>query len=319
MPHRHWFRLALVATIVLVLVVLGFLPLAVRSMQEVLGRGSDPLYDLLSGDVVKPAMAAAAEVDATYVNLGLVDLDEATGQITLAISGNRNCATTCPSLALTFASLDEDADQRRGLPPSATLTLAPTDRVFSQSVQLPVRGQPSLYPFDEYQLWLGVGGLARMPDGTNVQISPRLVTERRAVVTLQNRVPDMIMSSPGTIAAETVRTTTDPFAFLGVQALTFDRPAYLKVLAVALVLLTGISAALALFTRGLNELALGFGGIILGMWGVRSVLMPQSIGTVTAIDLALSWLILLLLLGLALRAALHFHRHSDLPLPRPGR
>jgi hypothetical protein len=44
--------------------------------------------------------------------------------------------------------------------------------------------------------------------------------------------------------------------------------------------------------------------------------MPQALSTVTAIDLALSWLILLLLLGLAVRAMLHFHRHSDLPSPR---
>jgi hypothetical protein len=83
-----------------------------------------------------------------------------------------------------------------------------------------------------------------------------------------------------------------------------------------LVLLIAISASLALFTRGIDELALGFGGIILGVWGVRSVLMPQSVGTVTAIDLALSWLILLLLLGLAVRAMVHFHRHSELPTPR---
>jgi hypothetical protein len=41
--------------------------------------------------------------------------------------------------------------------------------------------------------------------------------------------------------------------------------------------------------------------------------------TLTAVDLALSWVILLLLLGFALRAAHHFHRHSDLPMPRPGR
>jgi hypothetical protein len=116
-----------------------------------------------------------------------------------------------------------------------------------------------------------------------------------------------------------VRVSGDPFGFLAVQALTFERPAYLKVLAVVLVVLIAISATLAMFTRGIDELALGFGGIILGVWGVRSVLMPQSLSTVTAIDLALSWLILLLLLGLAVRAMLHFHRHSDLPLPRPRR
>ena len=94
------------------------------------------------------------------------------------------------------------------------------------------------------------------------------------------------------------------------QALTFGRPAYLEVLAVVLVLLIAISAALALFTRSVNELALGVGGLILGVWGIRSVLMPTSIPTVTAIDLALSWIILLLLLGFALRAP---------PLPSPQR
>jgi hypothetical protein len=124
------------------------------------------------------------------------------------------------------------------------------------------------------------------------------------------------MDAPATIAPETVSTAADPFGFLTVQALTFERPAYLKVLAAVLVVLIAVSATLALFTRGIDELALGFGGIILGVWGVRSVLMPQALSTVTAIDLALSWLILLLLLGLAIRAMLHFHRHSDLPLQR---
>lgn len=110
------------------------------------------------------------------------------------------------------------------------------------------------------------------------------------------------MAPPVTIPPQRVHAATGPFGFLGVRALTFSRPAYLKVP--------------ALFTRGIDEPALGFGGLILGVWGIRSVLMPQSIGKVTAIDLALSWLILLLLLGLAVRAALHFQRHSDLPLPR---
>ena len=317
-PHRHWYRLALGATIVVVLSVLATLPLAIGSMQEVLGRGPDPLYDLISGDAVTLAVAAAAEADATYVNLGLVDFNEATGQITVAVSGNRNCAEVCPALALTFTALDDDADQRRGLPPSATLTLTPDDRVFSQSVQLPVRGQPSLYPFDLYQLWLGVGGVATQADGTSVEVRPGSLTAG-AVVTIQNRIPDMLMDAPVPIAPETVSAAADPFAFLAVQALTLERPAYLKVLAVVLVVLIAISAALALFTRGIDELALGFGGIVLGVWGVRSVLMPQALSTVTAVDLALSWLILLLLLGLTVRAALHFHRHSDLPLPRPRR
>ena len=317
-PHRHWYRLALVFTIVLVVVVVATLPLAVRSMQEVLGRGPEPLFDLISGDVISSEAAATAEQEATYVNLGMVDLADSSGLLTLAVSGNRLCGDACPALDLTFLALDDDADQRRGLPPSATLSLAAEDVVFSETVQLPLRGQPSLYPFDTYQVWLGVGGIATLPDGTTMELRPENLSGR-AVVTLQNRIPDMIMDTPTPIHPDAATAAADPFGFLAVQAITFERPAYLKVLAVVLVALIAVSAAMALFTREVNDLALGIGGLILGVWGIRSILMPQGVSTVTAIDLALSWLILLLLLGLALRAALHFHRHSDLPLPRPRR
>ena len=69
---------------------------------------------------------------------------------------------------------------------------------------------------------------------------------------------------------------TDPFDFVAVQALSLERPAYVKVLAVVLVLLIAISAALALFTRALDELTLGIGTLILGVWGIRSVLIPPG-------------------------------------------
>jgi hypothetical protein len=187
--------------------------------------------------------------------------------------------------------------------------------IFSDSVTLPTRGQPSLYPFDQYQLWLGIRGVVTGPEGNAVEITPELM-RGNATVTLQNRIPDMLMEDPFPISQEQVQAATDTFGYMAVESLTFSRPTYIKVLAVALVLLIGVSAVMALVTRGLDDLALGIGGLILGVWGVRSVLMPQTIGTITAVDLALSWLILLLLLGLAIRAAVHFHHKSELPPPR---
>ena len=312
-PHRRWYRLALVVTLVLIAFVLVTLPFTLRSMQEVLGRAPEPLFDLVTGEVVS-AQADAAAREMTYVNLGMVDLNDATGELSLAVSGNRVCGDVCPALDIIFLALDDDAAQRRGLPPSATLSLAPDDLVFSQTVQLPLRGRPSHYPLDTYQIWLGVGGIATMPDGTTVELTPDTVGGR-AVMTLQNRIPDMIMDAPQPIPPHVTTAAAHPFAFLAVQSLTFERPAYLKLLSGILILLIAVSSLLALFTRNVNDLALGIGGLILGVWGVRSILMPQSISTLTAIDLALSWVILLVLLGFALRAALHFHRHSDLPLP----
>lgn len=316
--RKRWFRISLAITVLLVLAVAVSLPVAIQSMREVLGRANDPLFDLETGQAVSPEVAAAAESEATYINVGLVNLDETTGEVTLAVSGNRRCGEACPTLDLTFVALDDDADQRRGLPPSATISLTPDDVMFSDSVTLPLRGQPSLYPFDQYQLWLGVSGVATGPDGKKVEVTPELMAEN-ATVTLQNRISDMLMDHPVPIPPEQVRAATDTFGYMAVESLNFTRPTYIKVLAVALVLLIGVSAAMALVTRGLDDLALGIGGLILGVWGVRSVLMPTTIGAITAIDLALSWLILLLLLGLAIRAAMHFHRKSELPAPWPPR
>jgi hypothetical protein len=310
----HWYRLALAITFVMVLLVVTVLPIAVRSMVDVLGRGPEPLYNLLTGELVTPAQVAAAQTEVTYVNLGLVKLDMAGEQVTIAVSGDRKCAERCPALTLTFAALDDDAGLRQGLPPLATLNLSPTQVVFSEAVQLPIRGQPGMYPFDTYGLWLGIAGSAIRADGTTVVLSPETLAGR-AVITLQNRIPDMVMAPPMPIDSQRAHSTTDPFAFLSVEALHIARPVYLEVLAVALVLLIAVSAALALFTRSINELALGFGGLVLGVWGVRAVLMPQQVSTITAVDLALSWVILLLLLGLAVRAMVHFHRHSNLSVP----
>jgi hypothetical protein len=312
--RRRLHRIALALTVTLLLIILLVLPVAIRSMQEVLGRGPDPLYRLATGQVVDEQQADEAQHNRTYINFGLVGLDESTGEVTIAVSGNRNCTGPCPQVDLLLASLDNDADTRRGLPPSVPLTLKPEDTVFSNSVVLPVRGQPSLYPFDNYRFWLGVGGTATLPDGRVVELSPEAISAS-AVTTLQNRIPDMIMKAPTVVDPETMRSVTDPYGFQSVNEIVISRPAYLQVLAVVLVVLIGVSALMALLTRSLNDLALGIGGLILGVWGIRSILMPQSLGTVTAIDLALSWLILLLLLGLGLRMAVYFLKQSELPIP----
>lgn len=314
--RRRLHRIALALTVTLLLVILLMLPIAIRSMQEVLGRGPDPLYRLATGAVVEEQQADEAQHDGTYVNFGLVNLDESTGEVTIAVSGNRNCPGDCPKIDLLLASLDDDADTRRGLPPSVSLTLNPEDRVFSDSVTLPVRGQPSLYPFDEYSFSLGVGGTATLPNGTVLELTQEAVT-RTSVTTLQNRIPDMIMKAPTAVDPATMQSVTDPYGFQSVNEITISRPAYLQVLAVVLVVLIGVSALMALLTRSLNDLALGFGGLILGVWGIRSILMPQGLPTVTAIDLALSWLILLLLLGLGLRTALYFLQQSELQISAP--
>ena len=97
------------------------------------------------------------------------------------------------------------------------------------------------------------------------------------------------------------------------QELRFERPVHQEILAVLLIALIAVSAIMAVALRTISDLLIGIGSLILGIWGVRSVLVPSSLSVVSSIDLALSVIILFVLLGLSFRAALHFQQQSGLP------
>jgi hypothetical protein len=94
--------------------------------------------------------------------------------------------------------------------------------------------------------------------------------------------------------------------------LQWQRPLYLRIVTVLLVLLISASAIFALGLRTLHELVLGIGGIILGIWGVRSVVVQTALPDVTLIDLLLAFVMLVLLLALSIRAARYFYVQSRL-------
>jgi hypothetical protein len=309
---RRWHRFVLAPTLLLVAVALGLLPFVAASMIAEFRGGQAVLYDLRDGQPIG-AEEAVDPGGAEFLNVAVVGLDEATGSATLAVSGNRSC-DPCQPKRMTFFALDEDASQRRGLTPFATVTVPEGETAYSEHVTLPVRGSPTRYPFDAYRLTLGLdlpppesepaGG---PPPGTNPASGTVLGTLQSQLVRFAMARPVVVAAEPPADAADAPRLVYD---------LEFQRPAYLPVLAALLIVFVAISSALALLTQPIDGLMLGVGGLILAIWGVRSVLVPSSLEAVTAVDLALSGVILLLLIGVAVRAALHLHHRAGLRLPR---
>src|SRR5262249_1722727 len=98
---------------------------------------------------------------------------------------------------------------------------------------------------------------------------------------------------------------------------TFARPVYLKVLTVLLVVLVSAAAAYAVLLRPLDQLIINSGALILGVWGIRAVLLGTSFPGVTAVDLALSLVILFLLVAITVRTLWLLEEQSHLrPLRR---
>jgi hypothetical protein len=300
---------AFLLTVLILLIVLASLPPALISMADELhSQTMEHSFDLFTGAEVADDQPIAA--NATYVNILVTKLDEANNVASLTLSGHRVCPADCPALTATLYSLGNDAARRHGLPPSAEVTVPGKPGSYTFAVDLPVRGTPQNYPFDRYTLLLGLVMTATAPDGTTAMITTRDVAEQHAQLTLEDRVARLNMSPPVPIDPAAARSPSDPFAFLVVDEVQWQRPLYLRILAALLVVLISVSGIYALGLRTLHELVLGIGGIILGIWGIRSIVVQSELPDVTLIDIVLGFVILLLLVGLSIRAAHYFYLKS---------
>jgi hypothetical protein len=301
---RH--RGALITAMLLALFAAVMLPIAVGSVivQLLLPPEAEVVFLTEPPPQQRPA---GERVNTAYLNIAVAGIDEARGLATLRVSGHRTCGATCEPLRIVLFSLSDIVGQRVGLPPSASVNFAPNADQVSESVELPVRGQPSLFPFDRYSLALGVMLETIEANGTAKPVQPQ-DRNVRAYLSLQSQVPRLVALPPRAIDPATVHSATDPYAFLYVRALEFGRPLYLPVLAVLLVTFIAAAAVYSVRTQPVNQLLLGVGSLVLGVWGIRSILVPGTPPYSTAVDLALSLVILVLLGGIMGRGLLDVYR-----------
>jgi hypothetical protein len=306
LPHR--IGVALTALLLLFVVVL--FPLVLASVaDELVGHPDGPAY------VLTPAGPAAASY--TRLHLAAVALDEEQHLLSLRVSGHHICASACAwDDRVVFFSLHPADDQIEGLPPSAGVTLPSANVEVTQTIQLPIHGDPPRYPFDSYELMLGVLLQRVRPDGSVQTLSPA-EAQGRLFLTFRERLPRSDLPPPRSVDPATVRAEHDPYQYLYVDELTFQRPVYLQALSVLLVLLISAAAAYAVFIGRLENLLINYGTVVLGVWGIRAILTPGNQTSVTALDLSLALIIVFLLGAIAVRALL-FHRDRGRHHPPPG-
>jgi hypothetical protein len=174
-----------------------------------------------------------------------------------------------------------------------------------ESFDLPISGMPSLYPFDHYQLILATT-IAGGNDGASA--FPTEMNDALAI-TIDSDAPRFVMVRPQEMTDRA--TTGDPReTYERVVALRFARPLHLWVLTCLLVGFIAAAAVLTVITEPLHRLLVGIGSLVLGVWGVRSILASDAPPLITALDLLLSGVILIVLYGVAIRFFLALRRED---------
>ena len=314
---RSYYAAAIVG-LLLALLTIVLLPLAIFSI--VLEFVFPPAVQrhVLAGTPPPAApTGSSGPLDVAYLDIAVASIDEAAGLISLRVSANRACPTTCAASRLLLYSLGDDLASQLGLPPVARLELPADGSDITETVQLPVSGLPSRYPWDTYVLKLGAVVETKLADGTYVNVLPGDQV-RASFATLQSQLQRLELAPPVAVDPTTVRISTDPAALIFVTRLTFFRPLYLTLLTPLLVILAGAAAVYSVQIQPIQQLFVGSGGLVLGVWGVRSVLVPGSISYTTAVDLLLSMVILILLGGITVRATLFIMRSRVTGHSSPG-
>jgi hypothetical protein len=312
---RHRVALTVVCTIVLVLVAL--LPIAVGSAAtHLVGLPYSHVFSLT-------APQGPPSASHTRLHVEIVALDPWSQMLTLSVSGHHTCPPGCDwQDQVVFFSLHVDtpvdALDAQGLPPSATVTLPPSTVQVTQTVTLPVSGQPTRYPFDSYDLRLGVVLRRVMSDGT-VQVLTPAEADGHLSLTIRERLSLLTLGDPAGLDPRSLRVEQVPHDYLSVSQLTLHRPVWLPVLTIMLVLLIAAAAGYAVFMQRMHDLVIGAGGLVLGVWGVRTILVPGGITYTTAVELSLAVVLLFLLGGISVRVLLLLWERNQLPRPRRSR
>jgi hypothetical protein len=307
----------------LLLCILALLPFAVTSVF------SDALEQSATIFEVDP-LDTGQDVS-TDIHVQVVAVNEWDGTATLRVSANQSCESNCPwGDQLLFVSVYGDSSgKRQERPATQTVTLPANVQDVLQTFTLPIYGDPIRYPFDSYRLGLGIAAERILPDGTKQTLTTE-EARKYLSITMQGRIPRTKMEAPVVIDPASLVSPVNAEPYAVIELLTFQRPLYLKVLTILLVMLVSAAAAYAVFMRPLDQLIINSGALVLGVWGIRSILLGTSLPGLTAVDLALSVVILFLLVTITVRTLYllestsaigfvrRFRRRQEEPAPAPA-
>lgn len=249
---------------------------------------------------------AVAPDSHTYLRLEVTKLDEVEETLSVRLTGHHLCQPCSFQHRLTLYSIATTPTGQRaeGVPPSVSITLPASADTISQTVHLPVSGNLSSYPFDTYRLWLGVALDQIDRDGTRRSLTAEEASSRLHIEA-RDDVPRLEMRTPHALDPDAVQPTRMRLPYVGAFALTFDRPLYLRLL-VPLVLCLMVAASWYTATVRSPRDALGdVGRTLLGVWGVRALLLGNLPPNVTAVD----GVLLLLIVGILFVASARVTRH----------
>jgi len=290
--ERHLYRGGVFVVVLAVALAIVLIPVGVVSVIHILNQPA-------TGHTYRVMRTDTLGGEWTELNIAAASLSESDQTVTFRVSGFHRCPAACTPEQVELFSVRADPNRALGAPPSTVIQLPATSGEVDQQVTLPVEGRLIDYPFDRYHLLLGVAFARVAKDGEPAPLTPRSASSALAY-SLGDDIPRVNMSQPASALPQTF--DSSGVHYDSVVAVTLSRPAYLKILNVDLTLLIIVSAIYGVVFRPFTQIIPTVGGIVLGVWGVRSLLVGSYPPDSTGIDLILETAIFVVLVVVGIRS-----------------
>jgi hypothetical protein len=305
---RRTHRTAFFVIAALLLAAVALLPLAIASVIVNLAQDSKTTF-FIFGD------HQHQDADRVMLNLNLTNLDEWGRTASINVSGHRDCPSGCNGTdRIQFIAIPVAKEDGEGLPPYAMITFGPGVRSVTEQVQLPITDHAIRYPFDSPSLEIGAVAQRSNADG-NFRTLASKDAVRFLYLSMNDSIPRATMREPLPVPLDEVFSDDPTWAFAGVWHIDFARPLYLQVVALVLVVLVSLASVYAVVLAPLRDLVVSAGALILGVWGIRAIVLGAGLSGFTIIDLSLMLVILFLLVAITWRTLQYMHDRGELSLP----
>lgn len=284
---------ALLGTLILLSIV--SLPFALQDVAVDLLNQSYPVYS-----ISEPS--EDLKIDHVDAHLDLVEINEWAGVAKLRVSAHDSCTEDCPwKDKITFVSLQNNFNKTRNISPSTSIEFPAAFRDVTEQIELPIYGDPIRYPFDEYEMNIGIF-FERLYDNGRSEVLKSIPGHLETRLSLQARVPRLVMGKPVieyNVRKEVYGSLKEEYEYN--TQLSFTRPSYMKILTLLLIFLVTSASAYAVFWGPIHDLLLNSGALVLGVWGIRAILLGDNNPGITIADLVLSLIVLFLLMAITVR------------------
>jgi hypothetical protein len=255
------------------------------------------------------------DADRVMLNLNMFALDEWQKTVSINVSGHRDCSSTCDGTdRIQFISIPAAKEDGEGLPPYAVITFAPGVRSVTEQITLPISERAIRYPFDSPSIEIGAVAQRSNAEGGFRTISPD-DAKRFLFLSINGSIPRANLHAPKPVPLDKVYVDDPAWRFAGVWQVDFTRPVYLQVVAFILVILVSLASLYAVVLAPLRDLVISAGALILGVWGIRAIVLGAGLSGFTVIDLSLMLVILFLLVAITWRTLQYMHDRGELSVP----